>query len=55
MEDEMKPQSANLPKRENLLSRIARLLGFKRRPVPQAIDGNPTDKKTDPWGGPPPM
>jgi hypothetical protein len=52
----MKPQPANLPKRESLLSRIARLLGFKRKPpVPQAIDGNPTDKKTDPWGGPPPM
>jgi hypothetical protein len=51
----MKPQPANPQKRESLLSRIARLLGFKRRPVPQAIDGNPTDKKTDPWGGPPPM
>jgi hypothetical protein len=54
-EAEMKPQTATPTKRESLLSRIARLLGFKRRPVPQAIDGNPTDKKTDPWGGPPPM
>jgi hypothetical protein len=51
----MKPQTANPPKRESLLSRIARKLGLKRRPVRLGIDGNPTDKKTDPWGGPPPM
>jgi hypothetical protein len=55
----MKPQTANSTKREGLLSRIARRLGFGRKrrpaPVPLAIDGNPTDKKNDPWGGPPPM
>ncbi len=53
----MKAQTAVSPQHESLFSRLARLLGFKRNrpPVPQAIDGNPTDKKTDPWGGPPPM
>jgi hypothetical protein len=57
----MKSQTATptTPRRENLLSRLLRRLGFGRKPgpapVPLAIDGNPTDKKTDPWGGPPPM
>ena len=53
----MKPQSATPMKKESLLSRLARLLGFgrKSKPIRLSIDGNPTDKKTDPWGGPPPM
>jgi hypothetical protein len=58
----MKPQTANPTQQsphESLLRRLARKLGFGRKrrqePVRLGIDGMTTDKKTDPWGGPPPM
>lgn len=57
----MRPQTAKAdPARESLLQRLARLFRRKRRtpppsPTPLRIEENPTDKKSGPWSGPPPM